>query len=75
MGARLGADIYQEHSMIEEFLYKSGDIHSLVAKACFPELKDKTTEEIKRDFPHLRKRAKPIGFSQQLKEFIDKILN
>ena len=63
--SRLGADIYQEHSMIEEFLYKSGDIHSLVAKACFPELKDKTTEEIKRDYPHLRKRAKPIGFSQQ----------
>lgn len=63
--SRLGADIYQEHSMIEEFLYKSGDIHSLVAKACFPELKDKTTEEIKKDFPHLRKKAKPIGFSQQ----------
>ena len=63
--SRLGADIYQEHSMIDEFLYKSGDIHSLVAKACFPELKDKTTEEIKKDFPHLRKKAKPIGFSQQ----------
>lgn len=51
--------------MIEEFLYKSGDIHSLVAKACFPELRDKTTEEIKKNFPHLRKKAKPIGFSQQ----------
>ena len=63
--SRLGADIYEEHSMIEEFLYKSGDIHSLVAKACFPELKDKTTEEIKKNFPHLRKKAKPIGFSQQ----------
>lgn len=63
--SRLGADIYQEHSMIEEFLYKSGDIHSLVAKACFPELKDKTTEEIKKNYPHLRKKAKPIGFSQQ----------
>lgn len=63
--SRLGADIYNEQSMIEEFLYKSGDIHSLVAKACFPELKDKTTEEIKRDYPHLRKKAKPIGFSQQ----------
>ena len=63
--SRLGADIYQEQSMIEEFLYRSGDIHSLVAKACFPELKDKTTEEIKRDYPHLRKKAKPIGFSQQ----------
>ena len=63
--SRLGADIYQEHSMIEEFLYKSGDIHSLVAKACFPELKDKTTEDIKKNYPHLRKKAKPIGFSQQ----------
>ena len=63
--SRLGADIYQEQSMIEEFLYKSGDIHSLVAKACFPELKDKTTEEIKKNYPHLRKKAKPIGFSQQ----------
>ena len=63
--SRLGADIYNEQSMIEEFLYKSGDIHSLVAKACFPELRDKTTEEIKKDFPHLRKKAKPIGFSQQ----------
>lgn len=63
--SRLGADIYQEQSMIDEFLYKSGDIHSLVAKACFPELRDKTTEEIKKNYPELRKRAKPIGFSQQ----------
>lgn len=63
--SRLGADIYQEESMIDEFLNRSGDIHSLVAKACFPELKDKTTEEIKNDYPHLRKKAKPIGFSQQ----------
>ena len=63
--SRLGADIYQEQSMIEEFLYKSGDIHSLVAKACFPELKNKTTEEIKKNYPELRKQAKPIGFSQQ----------
>ena len=63
--SRLGADIYNEQSMIEEFLYKSGDIHSLVAKACFPELKDLTTEEIKKNHPDLRSRAKPIGFSQQ----------
>jgi DNA polymerase I-like protein with 3'-5' exonuclease and polymerase domains len=63
--SRLGADIYQEQSMIDEFLYNSGDIHSLVAKACFPELRDKTTKEIKEQFPHLRKKAKPIGFSQQ----------
>ena len=63
--SRLGADIYNEASMIDEFLNRSGDIHSLVAKACFPELKDKTTEEIKKNYPQLRKKAKPIGFSQQ----------
>lgn len=65
MESRLGADIYNEKSMIEEFLHGSGDIHSLVAKACFPELKDVTIKSIKKDFPHLRSRAKPIGFSQQ----------
>ena len=63
--SRLGADIYKEQSMIDEFLYKSGDIHSLVAKACFPELKDLTTEEIKSNHSELRTKAKPIGFSQQ----------
>ena len=31
--SRLGADIYQEHSMIEEVSYKiKGGYHSLVAK-------------------------------------------
>lgn len=64
--SRLGADIYQENSMIDEFMHGSGDIHSLVAKACFPDiLKDLSTEEIKTNFPHLRKKAKPVGFSKQ----------
>jgi DNA polymerase I-like protein with 3'-5' exonuclease and polymerase domains len=63
--SRLGADIYAEKSMIEEFLYGSGDIHSLVAKACFEELKDVPVKEIKNHYPKLRTRAKPIGFSQQ----------
>ncbi len=63
--SRLGADIYNEKSMIDEFLYKSGDIHSLVAAACFPELKGLTTEQIKKEHSDLRTRAKPIGFSQQ----------
>lgn len=73
--SRLGADIYNEKSMIEEFLHGSGDIHSLVAKACFPDvLKDLSTEEIKSKYPHLRKKAKPVGFAKQLKEFINKYL-
>lgn len=63
--SRLGADIYKEQSMIDEFMYGSGDIHSLVAKACFPELKDVSVKEIKDKYPKLRSKAKPIGFSQQ----------
>ena len=65
MESRLGADIYQEQAMIDEFLHGSGDIHSLVAKFCFEEVRNCTTEEIKTKYPHLRKKAKPIGFSQQ----------
>ena len=63
--SRLGADIYKEQSMINEFLYGSGDIHSLVAKMIFPELKDVPVTEIKKKFPHLRTKAKPVEFSQQ----------
>ena len=63
--SRLGADIYQEHSMIEEFLHGSGDMHSLVAKMIFKELKDVPVKEIKKRFPHLRSKAKPVEFSQQ----------
>lgn len=63
--SRLGADVYQEHSMIEEYLHGSGDIHSLVAKMIFPELKDVPIKEIKEHYKHLRSRAKPIEFSQQ----------
>ena len=63
--SRLGADIYQEHSMIEEFLHGSGDMHSLVAKMIFPQLKDVPVKEIKKKYPHLRSAAKPVEFSQQ----------
>ena len=63
--SRLGADIYNEKSMQEEFLYGSGDTHSLVAKACFEELKDVPVKDIKKKFPKLRNKAKPINFSQQ----------
>ena len=64
--SRLGADIYQEKSMIEEYLHGSGDIHSLTAKACFPEvLANVEVKDIKKLYPNLRKRAKPVEFSQQ----------
>lgn len=64
--SRLGADIYNEQSMIEEFTQRSGDIHSLVAHHCFKkELKDIPIEKIKELRPDLRKRAKGVGFSQQ----------
>ena len=64
--SRLGADIYNEQSMIDEYLYGSGDIHSLTAKACFPkELEGIAVKDIKTLRPDLRKKAKPVEFSQQ----------
>ena len=69
--SRLGADIYNEPSMIEEFLERSGDIHSLVAHHCFKkELADIPIEKIKELRPDLRKRAKGVGFSQQFEKFV-----
>lgn len=64
--SRLGADIYQEPEMINEFLHGSGDIHSLCAKMVFrEELKDIDVKDIKHVRPDLRKKVKPIEFSQQ----------
>lgn len=64
--SRLGADIYNEKSMQDEFLYGSGDIHSLCAKMVFhEELKDIDVKDVKHKRPDLRKLVKPIEFSQQ----------
>ena len=63
--SRLGGDIYKEQAIIDEFLYGSGDMHSLVAKMVFKELADIPVKDIKKKFPHLRNAAKPIEFSQQ----------
>lgn len=63
--SRLGGAIYEEQSIIDEFLYGSGDMHSLVAKMVFKELADVPVKDIKKKFPHLRNAAKPIEFSQQ----------
>lgn len=63
--SRLGGAIYEEQSIIDEFLHGSGDMHSLVAKMVFKELADVPVKEIKKKYPHLRSAAKPIEFSQQ----------
>ena len=64
--SRLGADIYNDQAMIDEYLYGSGDIHSLVAKACFPEeLEGVDVKDIKKLFPKLRSKAKAPEFAKQ----------
>ena len=62
--SRLGADIYNEPHMIDEFLHGSGDIHSLMAKTFFEKEigTDTPTKEIKKKFPELRKKAKSPEF-------------
>lgn len=64
--SRLGADVYHEQAMIDEYLHGSGDMHSLVAKMVFPELKNIPVKEIRKKYPHLRSRAKPIEFENYL---------
>lgn len=64
--SRLGADIYQDQAMLKEFLEGSGDMHSLCAKLVFhEELKDIEVKDIADLRPDLRKKVKPIEFSQQ----------
>lgn len=64
--SRLGADIYNEKEMLREYLEGSGDIHSLVAKACFPdELDGIEVKDIKKLRPDLRKKAKAPEFACQ----------
>lgn len=65
--SRLGADIYQEQSMIDEFLYGSGDMHSLCAYMVYTNEipRDTPIKDIKELYPHLRKEVKSVEFSQQ----------
>ena len=62
--SRLGADIYNEKHMIDEFLHGSGDIHSLMALTFFEDQMEPgiTTKEVKKKYPHLRKEAKSPEF-------------
>lgn len=62
--SRLGADIYQEQAMLDEFLQGSGDMHSLCAKMVFAdELKNVAVKDIKKVRPDLRKKVKAVEFN------------
>lgn len=64
--SRLGADIYNEKSMLKEFLEGSGDMHSLCAYMVYKEIpRDTPIKDIKKLYPDLRKAVKGIEFSQQ----------
>lgn len=56
--------------MIEEFLYGSGDIHSLCAYMVYIDEIPRNTsiKDIKKLYPHLRKEVKAVEFSQQFKK-------
>lgn len=64
MEARIGADVYDEHKLLDEFLYGSGDTHAAYAKAVFAEeLKDIDTKDIKKKRPDLRSKVKSVEFA------------
>lgn len=65
--SRLGADIYNERSMLDEFLHGSGDMHSLCAYMVYKDdiPRDTPIKDIKKKYPNLRSAVKPIEFSQQ----------
>lgn len=65
MEARIGAEVYNEKVLLDEFLYGSGDTHSVYAKVVFDELKDMDVKDIKKKRPDLRNKVKPIEFAIQ----------
>ena len=66
MEARIGADVYNEHKLLDEFLYGSGDTHAAYAKAVFAkELEGIDTKDVKEKRPDLRSKVKSIEFAVQ----------
>ena len=64
MEARIGADVYNEHKLLDEFLYGSGDTHAAYAKAVFAkELEEVDTKDVKAKRPDLRSKVKSIEFA------------
>lgn len=66
MEARLGAIVYNEKVLLDEFLYGSGDSHSAYAKVVFAkELEGIEVKDIKKKRPDLRNKVKSIEFATQ----------
>lgn len=66
MEARIGADVYNEHKLLDEFLYGSGDTHAAYAKAVFSkELEGIDTKDVRNKRPDLRNKVKSIEFAVQ----------
>lgn len=66
MEARIGADVYNEKKLLDEFLYGSGDTHAAYAKAVFAkELEGIETKDIKKKRPDLRNKVKSVEFAVQ----------
>lgn len=66
MEARIGADVYNEHKLLDEFLYGSGDTHAAYAKAVFAkELEGIDTKDVKEKRPDLRNKVKSVEFAVQ----------
>lgn len=64
MEARIGAEIYNEKMLLDEFLLRSGDTHAAYAKVVFAEeLKDVDTKDIKALRPDLRNKVKSVEFA------------
>ena len=63
--SRLGADIYNEKSMLDEFLHGSGDMHSLCAYMVYKDIipRDTPIKDIKKLYHDLRQNAKGIEFA------------
>lgn len=66
MEARIGAEVYNEKTLLDEFLYGSGDTHAAYAKVVFAdELKDIAVKDIKKTRPDLRNKVKSVEFAVQ----------
>ena len=66
MEARIGAEVYNEKTLLDEFLYGSGDTHAAYAKVVFAdELKDIAVKDIKKVRPDLRNKVKSVEFAVQ----------
>lgn len=62
--ARMGAEVYNEKILLDEFLIGSGDTHAAYAKAVFAkELEGIDTKDVKKKRPDLRNKVKAVEFS------------